>query len=329
MLAVRRARHGRRSGSTSLRGAGREVVAHPPDYIHVGMSTAVAFTLFGYILGRQADRLAELSKTDALTGLFNARGLFDRLDAELARSRRYREPLALLFVDLDGLKSINDRYGHRAGDDAIRSLADVIRSELRESDVGARWGGDEFAVLAPSTSKVAALALAERIRALIPERSTRWPLSASVGVATLAPRTDGAVVDPATLMRAADAAMYEAKRSGRNRVGHCVAKPYGRWHRGAYGEVLDMTTTIESVGAAVTGRLTPAMKSVQENVRRARRCGHSRTARRRERCRGNYAAGQAPSLRSVALGVSAGALAGCMLGFALGSQARRGTSEAR
>ena len=218
LLAVRLVRHSHRFCSTSLRGATREVTADPPDYIYVGMSTAVAFTLFGYILGCQADRLAELSETDPLTGLSNARGLFDRLDAELARSRRYREPLALLSVDLDGLKSINDRYGHRVGDDAIRSVADVIRSELRESDVGTRWGGDEFAVLAPSTSRVAALALAERIRALIPQRSTWWPLSVSVGIATLDPNTDGEGFDSATLMRAADAAMYEAKRSGRDRV---------------------------------------------------------------------------------------------------------------
>jgi diguanylate cyclase (GGDEF)-like protein len=223
LLAVRLARHYRPFCSTSLRGATREIAADRPDFIYVGMSTALAFSLFGYILGRQADRLAELSVTDPLTRLFNARGLFDRLEAELARSRRYREPLALLSVDLDGLKSINDRYGHRAGDDAIRSVADVIRSELRESDVGARWGGDEFAVLAPSTSRVAAVALAERIRALIPQRSTRWPLSVSVGVATLEPSTAGEGFDSATLMRAADAAMYEAKRSGRDRV--VVASP--------------------------------------------------------------------------------------------------------
>ena len=223
LFAVRLARRSRCSCSTSLRGATREVAADRPDYMYVGVSTAVAFTLFGYILGRQADRLAELSETDPLTGLSNARGLFDRLNAELARSRRYREPLALLSLDLDGLKSINDRYGHRAGDEAIRSVADVIRSELRESDVGARWGGDEFAVLAPSTSTVAASALAERIRALIPQRSTRWPLSVSVGVATLDPNTDGEGFESTTLMRAADVAMYAAKRSGRDRV--VVASP--------------------------------------------------------------------------------------------------------
>jgi two-component system cell cycle response regulator len=229
LSAVRLARRRRRFCSTPLRDATREIAADRTDYIYVGMSTAVVFTVFGYILGRQADRLAELSETDPLTGLSNARGLFARLDAELARSRRYREPLALLFVDLDGLKSINDRYGHRAGDDAIRSVADVIRSELRESDVGGRWGGDEFAVLAPSTSRVAALALAERIRALIPQRSAGWPLSVSVGIATVDPNTDGEGFESATLMRAADAAMYEAKQSGRDRV--VVASPAKNSHR--------------------------------------------------------------------------------------------------
>ena len=228
LLAVRLARRSRRVGAAPLRRATREVAADRPDYIYVGMSTAVAFTLFGYILGRQADRLAELSETDPLTGLCNARGLRDRLDAELARSRRHHEPLALMVADLDGLKNINDRYGHRAGDDAIRSLADVIRSELRQSDVGARWGGDEFAVLAPNTSRVAASALAERIRALIPLRSSRWPLSASVGVATLDPDTDGECLGSDTVMQAADAAMYEAKRTGRGLV--VVASP-GRQQR--------------------------------------------------------------------------------------------------
>jgi diguanylate cyclase (GGDEF)-like protein len=219
LLGMRLALRGRRSDRTSLRGAVRELVtADSVGYIYVGASTAVVFGLFGYILGRQADRLAVLSETDVLTGLTNARGFFDRLDRELARSRRYREPLALLLVDLDGLKDINDRYGHRAGDEAIRSLADVIRSQLRETDVGARWGGDEFAILAPRTSEFAALALAERIRALIPGHSADWPLSGSVGVTAIDPRTDGQLVDSATLMRAADVAMYQAKRGGKNRV---------------------------------------------------------------------------------------------------------------
>jgi diguanylate cyclase (GGDEF)-like protein len=196
-----------------------------PGYVYVAASTALAFGLFGYVLGRQADRLAALSETDALTGLSNARALFKQLDVELARSRRYREPLALLLVDLDDLKSINDRYGHRAGDEALRSLAAVIRSQLRETDVGARWGGDEFAIVAPRTSKVAALALAERIRHLIPDQSAPLALAASLGVASVDPESDSEFVDAPTLMRAADAAMYTAKRGGKNSV--ATASPTG------------------------------------------------------------------------------------------------------
>jgi diguanylate cyclase (GGDEF)-like protein len=217
LLAIRLARADR-SRSFSIGSAIGEIDANAQDYLYVGTSTAVAFGLFGYVVGRHADRLAELSETDALTGLFNARRLFDSLDAELARATRYREPLSLVLVDLDGLKTINDRHGHAAGDEAIRWLAGAIRSQLRATDIGARWGGDEFAVLAPSTSEPAALALAERIRAMIPEVGAEWPLTGSVGVATIDPRSDGEVVDPATLMRAADAALYEAKRRGRNRV---------------------------------------------------------------------------------------------------------------
>lgn len=218
LLALRTARHWARWNLGSLRRAIREASGDRADYIYVGASTAMAFSLFGYILGRQADQLKTLSRTDALTGLSNARGLSDRLEAELARSRRHREPLAVLVVDLDGLKAINDRYGHRAGDEAIRSVADVIRSQLRETDLGARWGGDEFAILAPNTSAPAAVALAERIRTLILHENTPWPLSGSIGVATFDLDADRAVMEPTTLMQAADAAMYEAKRRGRNSV---------------------------------------------------------------------------------------------------------------
>jgi diguanylate cyclase (GGDEF)-like protein len=211
----------------SITDAMDEIRQNRPDYIYVGTSVAAAFALYGNLLGRHADELAELSETDPLTGLSIARRLFNNLDVELARVRRYREPLALLLVDLDGLKSINDRHGHHAGDDAIRGLGDVIRSQLRETDTGARWGGDEFAVLAPNTGEAAALALAERIRTLIPTTSTRWALTGSLGVATIDPGTDGDVDDAATLMRAADAALYEAKQRGRNRVVKAATHPPG------------------------------------------------------------------------------------------------------
>jgi two-component system cell cycle response regulator len=218
LLGVKLVRTRPRPESMPLRAAARELSRDPAEYLYLAASTAVAFAAFGYVLGCQADRLARLSETDALTGLINARGLFERLHAELARLRRYREPLSLVLVDLDGLKGINDRYGHSAGDAAIRGLADAIRSELRQPDIGARWGGDEFAVLAPSTSQVAAAALGERIRVLVSTRRALLPLTASVGVATTDPKADPEFVDSSSLMRAADAALYEAKRRGRNRV---------------------------------------------------------------------------------------------------------------
>ena len=212
-----------RPDALTLRRALRELAADRAGFSFVGASTAVVFTIFGYVLGRQADRLAELSQTDTLTGLSNARGFFERLETELARARRYGEPFALLIADVDGLKDINDRDGHHAGDEAIRCVADVIRAELRETDAGARWGGDEFAILAPNTAPEAARALAERVRASIPRRAGA-SLTASFGVATLDPGRDRALVDSDALMRIADAALYEAKRSGRNRV---VAVPAG------------------------------------------------------------------------------------------------------
>lgn len=195
-----------------------ELVADRAAFVYVGGSTAFIFAVVGYILGRQADQLAELSETDSLTGLFNARGFHARLRAEIKRSRRYGQPLSLLFLDLDGLKDLNDRHGHRAGSAALCAVAGVIRSELREIDVAARWGGDEFTILAPNTARAAALTLAERVRRQIAEQFSSWPLTASIGVATHEADEDGMPADSVALLRAADTAMYEAKRRGKNTV---------------------------------------------------------------------------------------------------------------
>ena len=133
-------------------------------------------------------------------------------------SKRYREPLSLLFLDLDGLKNINDRHGHRAGSDALRQVGRLIRAELRETDTGARWGGDEFTIIAPNTERAEAVTFAERIRARIARHEADWPMTASIGVATLDCDDVRMPVDAHTLLRNADAAMYEAKRRGKNTV---------------------------------------------------------------------------------------------------------------
>jgi diguanylate cyclase (GGDEF)-like protein len=167
-------------------------------------------------------QLAELARTDPLTGLANVRALRARLDEEVKRARRYRTPLACVMVDMDHLKPINDELGHAAGDLAIAAVADVIRRELRETDFGARYGGDEFVVLLPHTTAGEARVFADRVCARLREASVdvgdrRVGLAASFGLAAL---TDDALGDDAgdELVRRADAALYEAKRAGRGQV---------------------------------------------------------------------------------------------------------------
>ncbi|MFL5299078.1 MAG: GGDEF domain-containing protein, partial [Anaeromyxobacteraceae bacterium] len=173
-------------------------------------------------LTRRESQLAELARTDPLTGLANVRAFRARLDEEVKRARRYHTPLACVMLDLDNLKPINDELGHAAGDVAIESVADVIRHELRETDFGARYGGDEFVVLLPHTAAAEARVFAERVADRLREAAVEVDgrllrLGASIGIAALA---DDALEEDAgeALVRRADAALYEAKRSGRGRV---------------------------------------------------------------------------------------------------------------
>ena len=189
-------------------------------YLYVLIATAVVLAGLGFLLGRQADRLEALSETDALTGLANRRAFRRRLKDEFARSRRYRAPVSLLMVDIDGLKRINDAEGHIVGDRIIRAVAEAIGRGLRESDFGARWGGDEFAILAPNTSAHAAHTSAQRLVARAAEHRdahVRRAITVSVGVATYDP-AENKYADVDALVRAADEALYRAKAAGRNRV---------------------------------------------------------------------------------------------------------------
>jgi diguanylate cyclase (GGDEF)-like protein len=195
-------------------------------YRYLAVVTAAVFGTFGYLLGRKADELEARAETDALTGLYNARGLEARLSAEIARTTRYRAPLSVLLIDLDRLKEINDRYGHYAGQSALREVAAAIRAELRANDIAARWGGDEFVVVAPNTSTGAGWAMAERIRVAIGTTSTKWILTASIGMTTFEANDADCDADVETLIRSADAALYEAKRRGRNQV--AMAQPLTR-----------------------------------------------------------------------------------------------------
>ena len=156
---------------------------------------------------------------DGLTGLANRRHAEEVLGAELARAARFGQPLALVVADLDSFKAVNDRYGHPSGDVVLREFAGVIQETLREVDVAARWGGEEFVLVLPGTDAPGAVHLAERIRASFAGRTILTTegepveVSASFGVAAY---PAAATVDE--LVEAADAALYEAKRAGKNRV---------------------------------------------------------------------------------------------------------------
>ena len=157
--------------------------------------------------------------TDELTGLPNRRRFMRSLAAELARAKRNGEAFGLILLDIDDFKRVNDRFGHDAGDRALRVFADVLRSAMRETDVAARIGGEEFACLLPSSDEAGAHRLAERIRADLAGRVIALPdgrelsITASLGIAAYpAGKTAEA------LLRAADLALYRAKAEGKNRV---------------------------------------------------------------------------------------------------------------
>jgi two-component system, cell cycle response regulator len=167
-------------------------------------------------LERKNARLAELANLDPLTGLANRRALKGMLEGFPSGEGRGL-PYSIASLDIDHFKSYNDRFGHQAGDEALRIVAEILSAVIRPGDLAARSGGEEFVVVMPRTGPVRALAIAERLRRAIAEYP--WPcreVTASIGVATaIGPLADcghGAVLD------AADRALYRSKRAGRNRV---------------------------------------------------------------------------------------------------------------
>ncbi len=201
-----------------------DIAKLPTTYAYVMGSTTAAFAILGYLVGRWSDHLHRLSTTDPLTGLFNRRFLETRAADEVERSQRYGTPVSLLVVDLDGLKAINDTHGHKAGDEAIQTVAQSISESVRANDVPARVGGDEFAVLLPQTASAEALAAGTRIASAVALRAGArgMVLSVSVGVSELDGARSPTLED---LLAAADRALYDAKRAGRGRVLGTTARP--------------------------------------------------------------------------------------------------------
>jgi diguanylate cyclase (GGDEF)-like protein len=167
------------------------------------------------------EECAELQKgtlQDSLTLLGNQRFFEARLQEEFRRARRYHDPLSLLLLDLDHFKAVNDRLGHPAGDEVLKEVAAVVKRAVRDTDVVARHGGDEFSALLPKTSLASALTVAERIWrdvAALPVRQGPAALTLSVGISAFPNRS---VLTADQLFRTADEALFQAKREGRNRI---------------------------------------------------------------------------------------------------------------
>lgn len=202
---------------------GRFQSALGTDFLH-HLAIIAAFSLESAV---NRARLVRSGFTDVLTGWHNRRYLLSRMHEELARCRRERSPLTCLMIDVDHFKTVNDRFGHLAGDEVLRQLAHCISAEVRGSDVSARFGGEEFVVLLPGTGIGAGFLLAERIRAAVaaepfelPGVAAQLPVTISIGVAEHSPSRDEGDLKLVgeRLLALADVALYEAKAGGRNAV---------------------------------------------------------------------------------------------------------------
>ena len=165
-------------------------------------------------LKKQNRLLEQLATTDELTGLWNRRMIFKRLEEEISRARRYQEPLVILILDVDHFKEINDCYGHLQGDRVLQDIARVIEDEIREVDIPGRYGGEEFLVLLPNTGLEGARAVAERIRQRIRETTFGDELTATISGGLSLYKGENLE----EYLHQADKKLFQAKRKGRNRI---------------------------------------------------------------------------------------------------------------
>ncbi|UCF32108.1 MAG: diguanylate cyclase [bacterium] len=201
-----------------------EVISRAVDKIHLirqNRQLIENLEASNLMMERANEALRELAVRDGLTGLFNFRHFKDVLYEELARASRYERELCLLMLDVDNFKIYNDTHGHPAGDEVLKTVADILTRRLRDVDRSARYGGEEFLVLLPETTREKGTTVAEDLRVQIEdypfmgrESQPMGKVTVSLGVAAFP--ADGTDVE--TLIKAVDGALYRAKNSGRNRV---------------------------------------------------------------------------------------------------------------
>lgn len=206
----------------SVMGQGNRTIAT----ISASLCAISITSVFGYLFLRLVVHLEQARKSmlrhatqDALTGTFNRRYFLEQVGREWARARRYEMDCAVLLMDVDHFKRVNDGFGHLCGDTVLRQIAEISTETLRQADVLARFGGEEFIIFLPHTDPLGALDVAERIRERVESLNLSWngrsvPLSVSLGVAAL--HAEHQTLDQ--LIHDADEALYAAKSSGRNCV---------------------------------------------------------------------------------------------------------------
>ncbi len=190
------------------------------DKIRLGPATILKFGYTDDIEESFTERMINAAMRDGMTGAFNKKFFLDRLDSELSYARRHQFDLSLLLFDVDFFKRINDGYGHLAGDNVLKKLAQVTMAALRTEDIFSRYGGEEFAILCRGVKLQHAGVLGERLRSsvetsIFEHEGRNLPVTISIGVAAY---PNCPVETPSQLIAAADEALYEAKRCGRNRV---------------------------------------------------------------------------------------------------------------
>jgi diguanylate cyclase (GGDEF)-like protein len=164
-------------------------------------------------------RVETLANVDSLTGLFNRRRFEAVFATEFKKAARYRLPLSCLMLDIDHFKDVNDNHGHAAGDSVLREVVGIIQNSIRDVDTVARWGGEEFIIVSPNTSKANARVVGERIRKAVSgsvfQSAGDRTVTISIGIADV---SDASIDTPERLIETADLALYEAKKGGRDRV---------------------------------------------------------------------------------------------------------------
>ncbi len=183
------------------------------------IATLVVLFMIIVILGlngiRQNRLLKNLSQTDSLSSLYNRRFMLNKLEEEISKYKRYKVPFSILLIDIDFFKKINDSYGHDKGDFVIKQISNLMQNNIRNTDICARWGGEEFLILTPNSDLKAALTLANNLKELIEKTNfdIKDCVTVSIGISTFNEN-----LNQENLLKLADDALYKAKEKGRNKI---------------------------------------------------------------------------------------------------------------